>query len=220
MILEDHVDFYQFKYLDSGIYFKIIPAKDSYEHFSFLYTTFTPHRQGANKLEKNFHLTDILANFSTWIKVDVIPYIDETNAPDPWVIFLNEYSNDYSKFSESDILSIEIGLDKFPKFLTDRIEISVDKLQIILDEIQELKRELKTKTKRKWLKSLFLFIIEEVWDAVKDRLIMNEVKAYFLDILPKSIETITPWIRSLLSWIHLFSFLTNQFSFKNSSIWP
>ncbi len=113
--------------------------------------------------------------------------------------FLNEYSNDYGKFSEREIQSIEIGLDKFPKFLTARKEISADKLQIILDEIQELKKELKTKTKRKWLKSLFLFIIEEVWDAVKDRLVMNEVKAYFLDILPKSIETITPWIRSLLS---------------------
>ncbi len=201
LILEDLDDSYQFKYLDSGIYFKLVPAKESYEQFAYFYTTYTPHRQGVNFLAKYFYLTDVLANFSKWIKENVVPYIEETNAPDPWEMFLNEFSNEANniKFNESEIKTIENGLDNFPNFLAQRKEISTDKLQIILDEIQGLKKELKTKTKRKWLKSLFLFIIEEVWDATKDRLIMNEVKAYFLDILPKSIETITPWVRSLLS---------------------
>lgn len=190
LLFEKHGEGHQFRYLDSGITFTIYPTDEKFGKFKYEYTLYTPSRTKCQYIEKAHHLVDILANFDKWLNEHVIPYIEEKAAPDPWQLFLKDYSerNGASKFTDAEIVELEKGLEEFPKFLAEKATIPADKYQAIVEEVRELKKGLKTETKRKWGKRLTLFLLEEVWDAVKDDLIMNEVKAYFFKLISKSME--------------------------------
>ncbi|RAW01578.1 hypothetical protein [Pseudochryseolinea flava] len=190
---------YQFRYLDSGIVFIMNLPTERFDKITYEYTLYTPTRKRVTYLDKDYYLTDVLNNFEKWLKEHVLVYKNEMTAPDPWQIFVANFSeNDgYEKFTAEEIEYIEAGLDNFPKFLLQKSTIHPDKQIYILDEIKELKKDLHNKPKRKWAKRLTLFIIEEVWDAVKDQLVMNEVKKYFFQLVGKSLEYL-PKILTLL----------------------
>jgi hypothetical protein len=190
---------YQFRCLDSGLVFMIYATESKFDRFKYEHTNYTPNRKKFQYIDKPYYLVDVLTTFDKWLKDHVKVYLAEQSAPDPWESFLQEYSSYGSseKFNETEIAELEKGLDNFPKFLAEKTKIAPDKLKVIIEEVQDLKKSLKSDTKRKWGKRMILFLVEEVWDAVKDDLVMGEVKGYFFKLLSKGVEYL-PKMLSLL----------------------
>lgn len=189
---------FTYKFGDSGLYFRIYPQDDNFDLLNFSFSTYTPGRT-VSQFYNRIPLNEALSSFQKWIDEHVLKYEDDSDYPDPWAQFLNNYNESVKleTFTTQEITQIERELDDFPKFLTQRANVAPDKLDLILDEIKELKKDLKTKPKQKWAKQLVLFMVQEVWDAVKDEAVMNQVKGYFLTMLSKVIEYVPHIFKSL-----------------------
>lgn len=195
-ISHDHE--FKFELRNSGIFFKTYSAKGSFERYRFEYSTCSPDRT-IERVLKDTSLDEVLKQFEYWIKDHVLKFKRDAAIPDPWTQLTGEFDHPINneKFTSQESLQMEQSLERFPGFLIERIEIAPDKLDSILEEIQELKKDLKIKTKKRWLKELILFMVEEVWEAVRNDAIMHQVKAYFFNTINRVTQDVPPIFKHL-----------------------
>lgn len=202
LLKQEKSNAYRFEYVGSGLTFTIYPTDEGHRIFKYSFTSYNPKRTENNYTGRSYVISDVIKAFKQWISQHVVPYMDEMKRPDPWEQYLLRFQKQTNAqsthFTQQEIIEIEQGLDNFPKFLEEQKKIDPDKLEAIKQEIDELKKELREKPRSKFGKRFMIFLLEEVWDAVKDEMVMNHVKKYFLDLFQKGVEQIPNVIKYLL----------------------
>jgi hypothetical protein len=177
-------------YKTSGLYFKVLPSDAGYGYIRYAYTRYDPKRTVLDNFPNNTTINDATSAFESWLEKHVKRYVADTSYPDPWFSHFEQYATGASDkhFSESEIKIIEQKLEEYPSFLKQHFEIVEDKFERLIQGVDELKQELRKKSKRKWVFLFMGFVSDEVKDVLKDPSKLQQAWNYFKVFASQALE--------------------------------
>lgn len=138
-----------YEYKDSGLMFSIYPHPSDMALSSYSYTNYTRgERIRIDKKNKFLHIIDILSQINYWIQQQVMPYIADQNATDPWTEYQKAFENvvdNEAPFTLKEQSFYKEQLKTFTTALLLEFEIPTDKPNDSIDRLEQHILELTAK---------------------------------------------------------------------------
>lgn len=168
-------DQFEIRYKDSYLYFTFIIYPDDYNSLKHRYTVYSLNRKEITPLNNWSSVAGAIATFNRWLKEVVSKYVEDENTVDPWEEIGNEMHNFFTqdneeKFSAEEVRVIESRLIDFETFAAKKLLLDQEKLDVLIQEVRDLRQEIKNPkiTKKKWLRNFKGFLMQEIWEIIKD----------------------------------------------------
>ena len=147
---------------NSRLYF--IVTRVTHKTFQITYNTFQ-HNYPATTMKKGMTIPfeEVLSKFDLWLS-NVRKLMYQRNLLDPWEEMQERINTEQTQyetgnFSDDEITAIELVLDKKYVELVEQLELKDQEIEILKTEFDELKRDLKSKSKKKWVKKYLGLIL-------------------------------------------------------------
>lgn len=195
-ITDKHVAF-KLNLKDSGLYFIICQAKNSFDKFFIARSEFKPgYPENDNgKYMEYLDIDDVISRFKAWIQNDVNKYIAELDTPNLWESYERSIQplnferidfNDKSKFKLEEREHIKLGLNEIKLLIADNFDFSKNQLKMINQRLNYLEGATKRLNKTDW-KSI---TISTVFGLILNLSVDTQTGQAILDLFKKVFENL------------------------------
>lgn len=188
-------------YIDTPFYFYTKNPSNSYKHFQYKYTTFSPGYESTDYIPNNrwVGIDSILRSFRGWLDKDISEYLAENVAIDLWTEFKNTGSSlnlnnidfdDKDSFTVEEQKQINLALDELKLLIKDNFKTNQEQQSNVNNRLDYLIEGSKRLNKVDWksiaISTMISISIALTLDAEQGQLLFSLFKKV-INALPKLI---------------------------------
>jgi hypothetical protein len=188
----------KFAYRDSPMLFLVRRHQSDFTQYHYEMTRFNPSfsikKFGTS--DRYADLASVIKILDSWLDNELRNYVTECRYVSPWANLGEQFrfsASDEEKLNDEEVIEFENKLDQFVIEVKEQFHLTQEKVDLVLEEIKELKKDAKTDSKRKLIKT----VIGTLFKLAIDLGLSEEKRATLCNLFMKVVQIIKaiPFIR-------------------------